>query len=256
MNVGDAVDDLCGMFLRELPVTGAAVSIFVGTGNETRITATDDCALALDEAQFSVGEGPRWDAARTRVPITVPDTRTAYLTWPALGTALTDAGAAAVFVLPLRVGAIDIGVVELYRTDPGPLSDPVFAHAQLLAGRTAWILLRSILSDINNPLTEAAHGSESLTRREIHQATGMILVQADVPAADALMLLRAHAFSHNQTLEEAAQAVISRTVTFTERRDADSDTRRDSSTGTGAKSEHVPEYESDAVSDQVGGEEH
>ncbi|MHA7240414.1 GAF and ANTAR domain-containing protein [Arthrobacter sp. TMS1-12-1] len=216
-------EDLCAPFLTELPVAGAAISVFVGTANETRIGATGDRAIALDEAQFSVGEGPRWDAMRTRAPVIVPDTRAAHLTWPALGTSLADAGAAAVFVLPLIVGAVNIGVVELHHTLPGALSTSSLLHAQMLTGKTSWALLHSILDEgRRNPgaMTE----SEPLARREIHQATGMILVQADVSAADALMLLRAHAFAHEQSLEEAARAVISRRLTFTAEPDAVSDT--------------------------------
>lgn len=202
-------DDLCAAYLTDLPVTCAAVSVFVGTASETRVGATDDHAIALDEAQFSVGEGPRWDAMRTRAPVIVPDTRAAHLTWPVLGTALTDAGAAAVFALPLLVGAVNIGVVELYHTRPGPLSRSNLLHALTLAGRTSWASMHSLLDDGRSPAGGATE-SEPLARREIHQATGMILVQADVSAADALMLLRAHAFAHEQTLEEAAQAVIGR----------------------------------------------
>lgn len=207
-------DDLCAVFLTDLPVTGAAISIFVGTTNETRMGATDDCAIALDEAQFSVGEGPRWDATRTRAPVIVPDTRDAHLTWPGLGTALADAGAAAVFALPLLVGAVNIGVVELYHTLPGPLSRSKLLHALSLTGKTSWALMHSIL-DEGRRGSGVTSESEPLARREIHQATGMILVQANVSAAEALMLLRAHAFAHEQTLDEAARAVISRTLTFT-----------------------------------------
>lgn len=212
-------DDLCAVFLAELPVTGAAMSIFVGTANETRMGATDNCAIALDEAQFSVGEGPRWDAMRTRAPVIVPNTHAAHLTWPGLGTALADAGAAAVFALPLLVGAVNIGVVEMYHTRPGPLSRSALLHALTLTGTTSWALLHSVL-DGSRRRSGGTTECEPLARREIHQATGMILVQADVSAAEALMLLRAHAFAHEQTLEEVAQAVTSRNLTFTAEPDA------------------------------------
>lgn len=225
MNLDPSVD-LCAGFLTELPVTGAAMSIFVGTANETRMGATDDCAIALDEAQFSVGEGPRWDATRTRTPVIVPDTHTAHLTWPALGTALADAGAAAVFALPMLVGAVNIGVVELYHTRPGPLSPSVLLHALALTGKASWALMHSIL-DEGRRGSGVTPESEPLTRREIHQATGMILVQANVSAAEALLLLRAHAFAHEQTLEEAARAVISRRIAFTPGPDAVSDSASD-----------------------------
>ncbi|MHA7190061.1 GAF domain-containing protein [Arthrobacter sp. MDT2-16] len=207
-------DDLCSEYLTHLPISGAAISIFVGTGNETRISATDARAVALDEAQFSVGEGPRWDAVRTRRPVLVPDTRATHLKWPALGMSLADTGAAALFALPLTVGAVDVGVVELHRTVPGELNELMLVQAQLLAGRTSWTLMRMILEQHRHAPDEDAPGPDPLDRREIHQATGMILVQADVSAADALLLLRARAFAHGQSLQEAAEAVIGRKLSF------------------------------------------
>ena len=58
--VGDA--DLCTPFLRQLPVSGVAVSMFGGAASETLVCASDTLAARLDELQFELGEGPRWEA--------------------------------------------------------------------------------------------------------------------------------------------------------------------------------------------------
>ena len=52
------------------------------------------------------------------------------------------------------------------------------------------------------------------SRATVHQATGMVIVQAGVPAVDALAVLRAHAYATDQTLTEVADQVVSRRLDF------------------------------------------
>ncbi|WP_246018501.1 GAF and ANTAR domain-containing protein [Arthrobacter crusticola] len=210
-------------------MTGAAVSAFTATAAETLLSATDVVARTLEEAQFDLGEGPRWDAVRTRLPVLIPDlSGKAHLVWPAFAEVLADLEVAALFVFPLTVGAIDLGVVELYRTTPGSLSGSERLAVEVLTGETAWALLRWTLGEAQpggpaivpsgiNAATGAAARSVALpnSRREIHQATGMVLAQANVSAAQALLLLRGHAFSHQLTLHETALQVIRRDLVFT-----------------------------------------
>ncbi|MHA7272823.1 ANTAR domain-containing protein [Arthrobacter sp. TMT4-20] len=120
------------------------------------------------------------------------------------------------FVFPLVLGAIDIGVVELYRTNPGKLSGANAAAAAVLTDQTSWRLLRRMLS--REPGHDESFGGNddtSLSRREIHQATGMVLAQANITATDALLLLRGYAFAEGLQLKEVAAAVIERRLDFT-----------------------------------------
>jgi AmiR/NasT family two-component response regulator len=52
------------------------------------------------------------------------------------------------------------------------------------------------------------------SRREIHQATGMITVQAAVGLAEALLLLQAHAYSSERPLIDVAKDVVARRLRF------------------------------------------
>ena len=49
----------------------------------------------------------------------------------------------------------------------------------------------------------------------MHQATGMIAVEASVPLTQALVLLRARAFAAERPILDLARDVIARTVRFT-----------------------------------------
>jgi hypothetical protein len=55
----------------------------------------------------------------------------------------------------------------------------------------------------------------SSDRAEVHQATGMILAQLGVPAQDAFVRLRAHAFATCRPLGEVARDVVTRRLVFT-----------------------------------------
>ena len=49
---------------------------------------------------------------------------------------------------------------------------------------------------------------------QVHQATGMVTVQAGASIADALAILRAHAFSTETTLAQVAREVVERRLRF------------------------------------------
>lgn len=206
--------DLCAPYLVNLPVTGVAVSMFGGTAAETLIAASDEVAAHLDELQFKLGEGPRWRALQTRLPVLLGDVQRAVDgEWPMFHKAIEGSAAAAIFVFPLTVGAVDLGVVELYHAEPGALSRSDQAKAAVLAGQTSWYLLRKILN-VNAPDTDPALEPGLMSRREIHQATGMVLAQSGATAAEALLLLRAHAFAHDLTLQDTAAAVLDGRLKF------------------------------------------
>lgn len=208
--------DFCAPFLEALPVTGAAVSVFGGSMQETTLAVTDALSAKLDQLQFDLGEGPRWEALISRRPVAVPRVAgTAHPGWPVFAEALAETEVQALFVYPLTLGAIDIGVVELYSTEPGGFSHSEHSAALSLAEKTAWSLLGRILTLGADSHAELAQETSPLSRREIHQATGMVLAQAGVSATDALLLLRGHAFSHGQPLHQTASDVVARKLDLT-----------------------------------------
>lgn len=204
---------LCAAFMSALPITGAALSAFSGSRQETALFASDELAARLDELQFDLGEGPRWEASRSRTQVLLPDVRSmTHEKWPVFGKALLETDAQALFVFPLVVGALDIGVAELYSSAPGALNREGIAVARTTADEAAWSLLRRILAPGSEESTAA--GDLTPSRREIHQATGMVLAQTGGTAAEALLLLRGHAFANGRTLRETSVDVLEKRLDF------------------------------------------
>jgi hypothetical protein len=84
-----------------------------------------------------------------------------------------------------------------------------------LADATTWHLLREILTLVPGDDTDTPQDRSHLSRREVHQATGMVLAQTGRSATDALLLMRAHAFSQGRTVRDVALDVVSRRLDFT-----------------------------------------
>jgi hypothetical protein len=120
-------------------------------------------------------------------------------------------GVRAVFALPLQWGAIDVGVLDLYRRAPGALSATQMRDA-LSAADAATLILLGLRSD---PGEEQAWDRSWGSRAEIHQATGMVVAQLGISAADAFARLRAHAFAEQRLLGEVARDVVARRLRFT-----------------------------------------
>jgi hypothetical protein len=197
----------CG---RSLPVSGVGLALMTDDGPAGIIAATDGAAMELEELQFTLGEGPCVDASQTGRPVLQPDlARTAPLRWPAFAGGALGAGVRALFAFPLRVGAIRVGVLDLYRDRAGPLSTDELAEALSFADAATLLLLYEQAST-------AASGAVPVLddRAEVHQATGVVSVQAAVGLAEALLLLRARAFADQRALGDLARDVLTGTVSF------------------------------------------
>ena len=208
-------ESLCGLFVDLVPVSGASITVFGRPGGDSTICVSDGIAVELDQLQFDLGEGPRFQAARTGRAVVSEDLRSGVQPeWPVFGGAAARLGVGSVFSFPLLVGSAVLGVADLYRRTPGPLGIDATARARSIARRVAGPAAehagRSAKSD------EPESREAPALRREVHQATGMILIQLDVSADEAFALLRARAFTSGRTVEDVARDVVQRRLDFRE----------------------------------------
>jgi hypothetical protein len=220
---GEPPARLCAECLSALSVSGVGVALMTADGpSGVVLAATDGRARQLEELQFALGEGPCVEASGSGHPVLQQDLAAAGSPrWPRFGAAALEAGVAAIFAFPLRVGAIRVGVLDLYRDTPGPLSAPDLADALAFTDAATVVVL-----DLQDH--EAHSGSTALTgpidsQAVVHQATGMITIQLGVNLADALLRLRAHAYATGQTVSTVATDVVNRRLYFD---DSDSGTTR------------------------------
>ncbi|MDI5980686.1 GAF and ANTAR domain-containing protein [Amycolatopsis magusensis] len=203
---------VCAVTVEQLDVDAAAVTVRTSTPSQDLIAASDTWVESLEEVQYTVGEGPGVTAFSTGEPVLVSDLRAEHTRWPGFADEVTPAGVGAVFAFPLQAGAIRMGTLTLYRRLPGALDVDGLGDAATLAE----IVTTALLAD-NHEDDETALWTREETPGfydEVNIATGMLAAQLQVSLGDALLRLRAHAFSKHLPLTEVARAVLDRQLRF------------------------------------------
>jgi hypothetical protein len=204
---------LCRAAAARLAVDGASVTAVSGPAVSEPLSATDELSARLEELLFTTGEGPGVEDFRFGSPMLIPDLEPLTERWPGFVPVAVAAGARALFAFPLQAGAIRVGVLSLYRGQPGPLTPQQLADALVFADIALHLLLDSSAgisgSDGYRPLDGQSDG-----RAEVYQATGMISVQLGVSLEDAFVRLRARAFAVGTPLDDVAGDVVSRKLRF------------------------------------------
>jgi hypothetical protein len=212
LRADSTVADVAQACLRALPhIDGAAVSVMADIDARRSVYTSDNVCAAIEDAQFLHAEGPCFQAFTTNTPVLIDDIHAPHHLerWPGYTPEAIAAGAITVAALPITVGTLPLGVLDLYRHTAGEISDADlhtaarFAHAAgtalVHAGR-----LSAASTDIHEPDD----------RDVVHQAVGMMMIQLDVTSHDALARLRAHTYATERHLHATATDVVHRRLTF------------------------------------------
>jgi hypothetical protein len=213
---------LCQKAVTILGVDGAGLSMMTTAGHRGTVCATDQIARRIEDLQFTLGEGPCYDAFAGSGPVLVPDvnaaTGTTASSWPVFAEAVAAAGVGALFAFPLMIGAIPLGALDFYRRRPGELSSDQLVAAWDVADAAAGSLL-DMRSGTGVDLPEESAPRGASYRLEVHQATGMISVQLEIALDEALLLLRAYAFAEDIDIDDVARDVVAGRLHLTRERD-------------------------------------
>ena len=203
----DPARSLCLACVDVLGVTGAGLVLTSGGRSLDFIGVSDGVSEAVEQMEYTLGEGPCVSAYQTRQPVFDPDLADRGTDrWPEFRREALAAGVHAAFGFPLLIERICIGALNLYHDRAGELSDDQVADALVVASFAS----RSVLSwQADAPPGALAWQLEAAPRNrvEVHQATGRISVQVGVSLDDALVLLRAYAFSHDRPISDVAADV-------------------------------------------------
>ncbi|MFF4060218.1 ANTAR domain-containing protein [Streptomyces sp. NPDC001668] len=214
------VVDVCAAAVAALPVGGAGASAMSRTTASHPLCGTDDISRQLEELQLTLGEGPCVDAFAHGSAVLSPDLLTGGVQdrWPVFADAALEAGARAVFALPLQIGAISPGVLDLYADVPTVLDAEELADALAFADLATLLLLDARIDETGGQAGAPTrdHGFEDLggNRAEIDQATGVLTVQLEVGIDEAFVRLRAYAYTQGRRLADVAADVVAHRLRF------------------------------------------
>ena len=194
---------------RTLSAAGAALAMNRNGGLLEPLLATDLVIGELDELQFELGEGPSNDAAATSSPVLEADLAglEAGRRWPAFAAAGAERGIRGAFAFPVTAGAAKLGVLTVYRHEPGPLLGDQVADALVFAD-AIFVLALDHRQGVSAELDEVIETAFTARRAEVHQAAGRLASQQRISVTDALARLRAHAYSSGISLHTVAIDVM------------------------------------------------
>jgi hypothetical protein len=201
---------LCEVTSDVLEVTGAGVMLMSGDVPQGSLCTTNSVSNLIEELQYTLGEGPCIDAYHGDVVVAEADLADPVTPrWLAFTPRVLEVGVRAIFGFPVSEGAARLGALNLYQDKPGALSEGQYADALVMAGVIArWVLNAQRTAAPGHLATELEAGSD--LHLVVHNAAGMVSVQMGISVGDALVRLRAHAFTENRLVREVADDVVGR----------------------------------------------
>jgi hypothetical protein len=201
---------LCAVSPQITGMKGAGVMLMSGDLPRGSLCSSDEVSQLIEELQYTLGEGPCVDACQRDTIVSEPDLADPETRrWFAFTPPVLQAGVRAVFGFPLRVGTVRLGALDLYRDRPGELSSDQHADALVLAAVTARWVLDAQAGAPSGVVAEQLEAGADF-HFAVHNAAGIVSVQEGISVTDALIRLRAFAYSHDRLLDDVAQDVIAR----------------------------------------------
>lgn len=199
---------LCSTCAELLGVDGASVAVFGDDVGWGALCSSGALATTLLDLQQTLGEGPTLDAYRSGVPVSDLALGNARgQRWIAFSGQAHAAGAAAVFAYPLRIGVARIGVLTLHQGQPGPLTSVQHADALVWADALTHFVL-AVQAHAPPQVLGARLEAVASYHAEVHQAAGILAARLGIGVGEALVRLRAHAYSTERPLADVARDVV------------------------------------------------
>ena len=205
---------LCAASAEVIDVAGAGVVLMSRGRALGSVCASDARTETVEDLQYALGEGPCVDAFRTHAPVLIPDLASVHGNrWPGFRVGALENGIRAAFGFPLVVSSVCIGALDLYQDRRGELTHEQFLNAEVVAH----LVTRTVLG------WQAVAAGDSLAwelepvplhRAVVHQAVGMVSVQAALSTDDALTLIRATAFADGRTVGGLAAEIVAGRARF------------------------------------------
>jgi len=201
---------LCEVAAEVISMSGAGIMLLSADISRISLCSSNHVSAVIEDLQFTLGEGPGIDAYRDDRPVLEPDLADPIIPrWVAFTPPAVHAGARAVFGFPVQIGVVHMGSLNLYRDRPGAMTDDQHADSLVMADVAARAMVAMQADAPPGALAQELEAGANL-RFVVHQASGMVSDQLGVSVGEALVRLKAFAFSSSQLLDDVARDVVSR----------------------------------------------
>lgn len=188
-------------------VDGASVALMMDPDRREMLYASDEVAAHIEAVQFSLAEGPCFEAFETGCPVLSADLRPGTCgQWPVFASEMANYRVAVIDAFPLISGTISVGAMNLYRRSFGRLSMTDIA----IAVETADMVARALPGIRMGAGDKPWQSDLPFERAETHQATGMLAAGLNISTQHALARLRSYAFATGRLVDDIADDLVAR----------------------------------------------
>jgi GAF domain-containing protein len=185
---------------------GAGILLADGSGGLAFAAASQDRITQLETFQGRIETGPCHEAYSGNQLIVIDDLATTDR-WPPYTARALELGLRSAIAVPMNAWGQTIGVVNIYRETAGPWTDTDVDAAETLTAMGTGYILHGNQLRAQHTLTEQLQNA-LISRDEIGQAKGMLMLRHGLDADEAFEMLRALSQSGNSKLRDVASGVI------------------------------------------------
>ena len=170
------------------------------------VASSSPIAQAMDEIQYSFGDGPCMTASREQAMVHVPDLD-AEDRWPQYAATVREQGVRSILALPFLLDGDTRAALNLYSHRPGRFDARALELARDFVGQTS-MALRLAVKFAHSSETAANLRATLETRTGIDVAVGIIMAQNRCSQDEAFEMLKAASSARNIKLQAVAAGVL------------------------------------------------
>jgi anti-sigma regulatory factor (Ser/Thr protein kinase) len=206
-DVVDFLHTLAGRCVQLLGVAAAGVMVADQRGALRVMASSSEQARLLELFEVESDEGPCVDCFTTGTPAGDSDLDRPDLRWRRFADQARKSGFRSVHAVPVRLRDDVIGVLNLFRTEPGPLDADDARVARALANVATIGLLQHRAVEYRQVLVEQLQHALN-SRVIIEQAKGILAEHFDLDMAEAFTELREFARHTGRRLSDVAVDIV------------------------------------------------
>lgn len=219
-NLGLRADNIPPAFMAAVAETSGAdsalLSLFGHHQAEALVVTSDKIAAAAHDLEVMLDEGPGRDAVAGREMVTAAG-EAMEERWPLYGPAAARLGIRAAAAAPLGMDSYCLGSLTVFGLKPGGGHDGTGLLGSVADALTHTMLLgeepepgRKQPGPGGGDDMQLPVPGEGDHLAVVNQAAGMVAAECGCGIADALAIIRAHAFAHSEPVDTVASRVVRR----------------------------------------------
>lgn len=210
----DVIDFLHTMATRSvelLDADAAGIMLADRDGGLHVMASSAEEARLLELYELQNNEGPCLDCFRSGRPVARDDLPAMRTSWPAFTDQLQQLGFRSAQALPMRLRDETIGALNLFRSEPGLLSEADLGIGQAMADVATVGLIQERAIAASELL--ATQLQTALTSRvQLEQAKGILAERTGLPVDQAFLAMRDFARNSGRRLSDVAAQIIEGTI--------------------------------------------